>query len=256
MDNHFLFSLITALFVGAISGYLGSLMVSKRMALAGDALGHVALPGMGLALLLGFNVTFGALIFLVIGIFLIWILEGRTELPTETLVGVVFVLSLALGFIITPEPELLHALIGDISSIAYVDAVIAVVFSAVIFWLAYKVYSKIILIWISEELAAAEKINIKKYNLIYLLLVAGVVALGIKITGSLLVGALVIVPAASSRNFSRNLKEYSYLSIFIGAMSSALGVMLYNSLKLPCGPLIILINIFIFFISLIFKSRG
>ncbi|NCQ02827.1 metal ABC transporter permease, partial [Candidatus Wolfebacteria bacterium] len=78
INNQFLFSLITAIFVGGAAGYLGSLMISKRMALVGDALGHVALPGIGLALLLGLNVSLGAFVFLLAGVLLIWFLEKKT----------------------------------------------------------------------------------------------------------------------------------------------------------------------------------
>ena len=63
MTSQFLFSLIAGIFIGGAAGYLGSLMLTKRMALVGDALGHVALPGMGLALLLWANVSLGAFLF-------------------------------------------------------------------------------------------------------------------------------------------------------------------------------------------------
>ncbi len=253
-DAQLLFSLITGIFVGGAAGYLGSLMISKKMALVGDALGHVALPGMGLALLFGLNISFGAFIFLLFGILLIWFLEYKTELSTETLVGIIFVLSLAVGFIITPELELLHALIGDISLVSFYDAAASVVLSIFVFIAVYKIYSKISLVSISEELAVAAGINIRKYNLIYLLLIAVIVALGVKVTGSLLVGALVIIPAAASRNLSRNLKEYSWGSAAIGVFGSAFGILLFQSVGLSCGPLIILTSVLIFLLSLIFKE--
>ena len=98
MINQFILSLISGIFIGGVAGYLGSLMLTKRMALVGDALGHVALPGMGLALLFGLDVSFGAFLFLLLGIFLIWLFEIKTSLPMEALVGIVFVASLAIGF--------------------------------------------------------------------------------------------------------------------------------------------------------------
>ena len=246
-------SLITAIFVGGVAGYLGSLMLTKRMALVGDALGHVALPGMGLALLWGINVSVGAFIFLLMGILLVWFLETRTELPTETLVGIVFVLSLAIGFLITPEPELLHALVGDISKVSLVDAALSVFFSILTVMVVRKIYQRIILASISEDLAAANKINIKKYNLIYLLAIAVIVALGVKVVGSLLIGALVIVPAASSRNISQNMRQYVFGSAFLGILSCVFGIVLFKITGFPAGPLIILTSVFFFIISLIFK---
>ena len=164
--NQFWFSLITSIFVGGAAGYLGSLMITRRMALVGDALGHVALPGIGLALLFGLNVSIGAFVFLLAGVLAIWFLEKKTYLPTETLVGVIFVLSLALGFLITPQPELLEALIGDISKVSFVDTAISIILSIFVLYIIAKIYPKIMLSSISEELAKVNKIDINKYNFI------------------------------------------------------------------------------------------
>jgi len=247
-------SLITAIFVGGIAGYLGSLMLTKRMALVGDALGHVALPGIGLALLLGLNISLGAFVFLLLGVLLIWFLEKKTYLATETLVGVAFVLSLALGFLITPQPELLEALIGDISKTSLTDAILSIILTVLVLFVVKKIYSKIMLASVSEDLAAAEGINIAKYNFIYLLAIAIIVALGVKVVGSLLIGALVIVPAAASRIISSNMRQYVFWSAFFGILSCIGGILLSKATQFPAGPLIILVCIVFFIISLIFKK--
>lgn len=255
MDNQFLLSLIVAIFVGGVAGYLGSLMLTKRMALVGDALGHIALPGMGLALLWGLNVSFGAFVFLLAGVLLIWFLETKTHLPTETLVGIIFVFSLALGFLITPEPELLHALVGDISQVFLLDAAASVVLSIFVLYVINKIYPKMMLASISEDLAAVSRINIKKYNLIYLLAISIIVALGVKVVGSLLIGALVIIPAAASRIISQNIRQYTLVSALLGILSCVLGILFSKITGLPVGPLIILTCILFFVISLVFKKE-
>lgn len=255
MDNQFFLSLIVAIFVGGVAGYLGSLMLTKRMALVGDALGHIALPGMGLALLWGLNVSLGAFVFLLAGVLLIWFLETKTHLPTETLVGIIFVFSLALGFLITPEPELLHALVGDISQVFLLDVVASMVLSIFVLYVVNKIYPKILLASISEDLAAVSRINIKKYNLIYLLAISIIVALGVKVVGSLLIGALVIIPAAASRMVSQNIRQYTSVSALLGILSCVLGILFSKITGLPVGPLIILTCILFFAISLIFKKE-
>jgi len=252
MEN-FLFSLISGIFIGGATGYLGSLMLTKRMALVGDALGHVALPGMGLALLLGLDVSFGAFVFLLLGIFLIWLFEIRTSMPTEALVGVVFVASLAIGFLIVPEPELLEALFGDISEISFIMALASAIFSILIFLAINRIYPNMILANISDDLARSEGIKTKKQNFIYLLSIAAMVALGVKVVGSLLVGALVIIPAATARNLSKNLKQYYLGSIIFGVLSCFFGILLFKFIGFSAGPLIILTSTFFFLISLIFK---
>ncbi len=249
-----LINLLAAIFIGGVAGYLGSLMLTKKMALVGDALGHVALPGIGLALLLGLNVSLGAFVFLLLGVLLIWLLETKTNLPTETLVGIIFVLSLALGFLITPQPELLEALMGDISRMNFTEAAAGIILSVIVFLAVNKIYSQVVLASISEDLAIAGKINIKKHNLIYLLAIAVIVALGVKIVGSLLAGALVIVPAAASRIISANMRQYVFGSAFLGALSCVLGILFFQSIGLPAGPLIILINV-LFFLTLFFFKR-
>lgn len=251
---NFLISLITGVFIGAAAGYLGSLMVTKRMSLVGDALGHVALPGMGLALVFGIDVSWGAFIFLLIGIFLIWILESRTILPAETLAGVVFIFSLAIGFLITPELELLHALTGDISRISFAGASVSVLASVGLIILIHRIYPRIMIAFVAEDLAVANNIKIKKYNFIYLLAIALVVALGVKIVGSLLVGALLIVPPAVSKNISKNMAQYSIGAAVIGSLSALLGIFLAQSANLPVGPMIILVSVAFFVLSLFFNK--
>jgi ABC-type Mn2+/Zn2+ transport system permease subunit len=254
MTSQLFSSLIAGIFVSAAAGYLGSLMVSKRMALVGDALGHVALPGMGLALLLGFDVSLGAFVFLLLGIILIWLLEGKTGLPSEALVGIVFVASLALGFLIVPEPELLEALFGDITKVSAPMALIAAAASIALFCLVQALYPRFILVNISSDLAESEGVRAKYLNLVYLLSIAVLVALGVKIVGSLLIGALVIVPAVAARNVSKNLKEYVWASIFFGIASGFIGIMIASALELPTGPMIVLCSTGFFLISLLSRK--
>ncbi|MEK9183820.1 MAG: metal ABC transporter permease [Patescibacteria group bacterium] len=248
-----LLSLLTAVFIGGVGGYVGSLMVTKRMALAGDVLSHVALPGVGLAVIYGINISLGALASLVLGVFLVWVLELRTGLPAETLVGIVFILSLAIGFLITPETEILEALFGNISKVYTSDAIAAIVVSVLIFLLIRKIYPKMMLAYVSEDLALVNNVKIQKYNLIYFLAIAAVIAFGIKVAGSLLMSALIIIPAAASRNISRSMLGYSYLAMFIGAASAAMGVLLAEVIGWPVGPVVILVNAVIFGFTLLFK---
>lgn len=246
-------SLITAIFIGGAAGYIGSLMTTKKMSLVGDVLSHVALPGVGLATIFGINISLGALASLVIGVLIIWLLGFRTGLSAESLVGSVFVFSLAVGFLITPEEELLHALFGDISRVFISDAIAAIIASVGVFFAVRKIYPKMILAYISEDLALANKVKIQKYNLIYLLAIAAIVAFGIKVAGSLLTSALIIIPAVSARSFSRSMAQYAYSSMAVGALSSAAGVILAGYFGWAVGPVIILVNALIFGGTLLFK---
>jgi len=246
-------SLTVAVFVGLSAGYLGSLMVLKRMALVGDALSHVALPGLALGILFNFSPFIGAFVFLFGSALIVWHIERITRLSLETIVGAMFTLALAIGILIIPEPDLLEALFGDITKVTLLDTVIAVIVALLAVSLTKLVYNKMILGMISEELATSSGVNVARTNLVYLLLVSLVVAIGIKIAGSLLVGFLVIVPAATAKNLSSSLFKYALLSCTFGIISSCSGVLLSGYLDLPSGPLVVLSGIAIFLIGILVK---
>ncbi len=254
MDFQFLYSLITGIFIGGVAGYLGTLMISKKMALVAGPLGHLTLPGIALALLYDFDISLAAFPFVILGIVFIWLFEMRTKLPMEALTAIVFASGVAIAFLFLPIEQAETALVGDISKVSYLDTLIISIFCLFLFLLVQKIYFKIALINISEDLARSEGINVKKYNFFYLLSIAIIVALGVKIVGGLLTAALVAIPAATARNLSKNLFQFSFLGTFLGVLSSLLGILLFKTTGFPAGPLIILVSTSFFLISLIFKG--
>jgi len=251
MTDALLYSLVAGIFVGLAAGYIGSLMVLKRMALVGDALSHVALPGLALGILLHFNVFLGAFAFLFVAAVVTWYLEQTTKMSVESIVGVLFVLALAIGILLTPEPDLLEALFGDITAVTLEYAVAAVAVSVPIVVLTRLIYTQVVLSLISDELARSTGIPVSRVNLLYLLLVAVVVAAGIQIVGSLLVGALVIVPAAAMKNVSSNLTRYAVLSGISGVVSAVSGILLSSFLDVPAGPLVVIVGFVIFLVAIV-----
>jgi ABC-type Mn2+/Zn2+ transport system permease subunit len=256
MVESVLLSLVVGAFVGGAAAYLGSLMITRRMALVGDALGHVALPGMGIAQILGIDVTFGAFASLAVGILMIWQLGEKTLLSLETLVGIVFVSSLALGCLIVPKPELLESLLGDIGNLSVPGTVAAVLVSVAVLVVVRRIYPGVMLLGIARDLAAVDGINARFYNLIYLGAVALIVAVGVKVTGSLLVGALVIVPPATARMLSANMTQYARTSVALGVGTSLAGLLIARFVNVPPGPAIILVGALLFLLSLLSKRRG
>lgn len=225
------------------------------MSLVGDALSHVALPGIAISLLLNINPFFGAFTALFLAILGIWFLEKRTELPSETLVGIFFTLSLAIGLLLTPEPELLEALFGDISKISTFDLIITAALVALIFFVINKISDGLMLGIISKELALALKIPVHKINFIFLFLVAFIVALGLKVAGTLLMGSLVIIPAAAAKNMAINLSQYSRWSMCFGIISALVGLLVAQYFGISPGPTIVLSAGVIFLGTLLFKKR-
>lgn len=255
MDEKIVLAMLMTTAIGAVAGYLGTLMLSKRMSLVGGPLGHLTLPGIALALLYGFDVSIGAFLMLVLAIVVIWFLEKRTKLPLETLTAIVFTSSVAFAFLYLPGEEVEIALIGDISQLNLITTAASVILSLGVFFLVKKIYKKMVFITFSQDLAKSEKINVDKYNLIYLLAVALVIGLGIRVVGSLLTAAIVAIPAATSKNISGNLKQYAFNGLLAGGLAGFLGILVYHFLGIPAGPSVILSSSVLFLLSMIFK-RG
>ncbi len=255
MSEPLIFSLVVGVAVGLSAGYLGSIMVLEKMALVGDALSHVALPGVAIGLLLNFNPYVGAFVFLFVSAVIIWQLQRVTKLSFETLVGAVFTLALAIGILLVPSTDLLEALFGDITKVDVIDAVAAIMVSILVILLTRAIYKKLVLGLISEELAVSMGVNIARTNLLYLLLVSLVVAIGIMITGTLLVGFLVVTPAAAARMVSSNLSRYVRLSAAFGVVASVAGIVLSANFGIPPGPLVVLVGVSIFAMVVVARWR-
>lgn len=252
---HFLAVSLMGAFVGAAAAYVGSLMFTKRMALVGGAFGHLALPGIALALVYNFDVSIGALMFIVLGMFLVWWLEKQSHLPMEALSAVVFTTSLSVAWLFLPEEEHDVALIGDISHVSWQAIVISILASILVFLIVKLIYKKIFLSSISEDLAKTKGINLKKYNFIYLAAIAIATALGVRIIGGLMTVALIAIPAASSRNLNQKLSPYIYTALLFGAISSGFGIWLHPLIGIPPGLLIIIISAMLFVFSLFVRKR-
>jgi ABC-type Mn2+/Zn2+ transport system permease subunit len=255
MITNLLFLLAVGALVGAASGFLGSFMVLKRMSLVGDALSHVALPGIAIALTFGVNPMLGALVALVIATFGIWYLSEHSEVYPEALVGVFFTASLSIGLLLTPEPDLLEALFGNIDKIDIFDGVMVLIGAILIFVVTAAISKKLLLGVVSEDLAKSQKVNVKNINLIYLLLVALVVALGVKFLGTLLTGAMVIIPAVTAKNLARSIRSFHYLSVGFGVLVSVVGIMIAKYFGISSGPAVVLTSVIIFVLSYIFKKN-
>lgn len=255
MNTNILFLLFVGALVGAASGFLGTFMVLKRMSLVGDALSHVALPGIAIALTFGINPMLGALVALVLATFGVWYLSEHSEVYPEALVGVFFTASLSIGLLLTPEPELLEALFGNIDKIGIQDGILTLVGAVIIFVVTLLISKKLLLGVVSEDLAKSQKINISNINLSYLLLVALVVALGVKFLGTILTGAMVIIPAASAKNLAKSIKGFHFLAIVIGIISSIAGILIAKYFGIASGPAVVLSAVLLFIFSYVFKNK-
>lgn len=254
MENTFLQTLLIALAVGFVSGSIGSFIIIKRMALVGDALSHVALPGIALALAYEIDPFWGVVAFLTVAAILIWWLEKKTKLPAEALVGLLFTASLAVGILTIPDTEILESLFGEFPEFTPLALIlilsVAALASMAVFVFARRFLEGII----AKELILGQRKR-RKYDLSLFLIFALAVALGIKLVGTLLMGALTIIPAAIAKNITGSMKGYILLSALLGGFISFCGVILAGYFKFLPGPTIILLGVGLFVFSLIFVKK-
>ncbi len=245
--------MIVAAFIAASASLLGSFAILKRMALVGDALSHVALPGLALALIFKVNPFLGGVVFLLVSVVGIWYVENKTTLSLETVVGVFFTASLAAGALLMPEHELIEALFGNILDLSWQESLVSIALSVILILAVLYIYKNLTLKMLSTELAHSVGIKVGRLEFIYLLLFAVAVALGIRFVGALLMGSLVIIPAATSKNISTSLRSFMALSMVFGVFAASTGIYVSYKYTLTPGPVFIIISTVLFLFSLVLR---
>ena len=241
---------------GAAAGLVGCFAVMRRMTLAADAISHIALPGIGVALLLRIHPILGGVAALLVGTLLVWGIENRTRLATETIIGVVFSTALAIGSLITSGEELIEALFGGVGHLTTVETTLALVLAlGVIGFVLWKRH-RLVLALVSPEIAHTSGINVQRLNLYFLLVFALTIALGLRYLGVLLVGSLVIIPAATAKRLARSLPGMLAISVAVSIASTTLGTWLSLSLHRTPGAMIVLVAASFFLLSLLRRSRA
>src|SRR5437588_9450395 len=163
------YGLVLALLFAVAAGLVGSFALMKRMLLASDVISHVALPGLGLAFLFGFNPLIGGAASLFCGTLLIWQLQKKTGLATEAMIGVVFAGALAIGAALTPQQELVEALFGRFQPSSLATFLAGLVSVLLIIFVIFRFKDPLVLSLLSPELAVATSVPVTRLNLYFLL---------------------------------------------------------------------------------------
>jgi len=242
--------------VAMAASFFGVFVILRRMALTVDALTHVALPGLALGILYHFNPFIGGFAFLVLGVVMVFWIEKSTTLTAETVIGILFTAGLAVGTLLIPEESLVEALFGDIRHLGQIDFWLILIGSILIFVAAAVFFRQLCRTALSQEFAIAEGIRAKRFYMFYLLSLAFLVALGIKMVGSLLMGSLVILPAATAKNIARSITSMSILSVLVGTLSVLIGLWLAMRFAIPPGPAVVLASAVFFIISIVLPKTS
>ena len=255
-DDFFVRALIAGIGIAIIAGPIGCFVVWRRLAYYGDTLAHSGLLGVTLGFILGINMSLSVFIISTTIAFLLLLLQKKTKLTGDALLGLLAHSSLAIGLVIIAiassiRIDLMGLLFGDILSVSNNDIILIWGGGILILIVLFFIWKSLFAATVNYDLAKAEGMNPDTSNYIFTILIAGVIAISIKMIGVLLITGLLLIPPAMSRNFSLSPKEMVVFSIIGGVISVIFG--LFGSLEFntPSGPSIIAAALFLFILSLL-----
>jgi len=262
MDDFIVRALLAGLLVVTVSGPLGCVVVWRRMAYFGDALAHSALLGASIALMSELNPLVGVILIGVILSYLLIRLQAKKDLSSDAILGILSHGALAAGLVLIAimqssgqRIDLMSYLFGDILSVswAYLGwlSLICALVLAVFVWM----WPSILALAVSEELARSEGIAVDRVRLVFMLLMAVVIGVAMKIVGIILITALLIIPAAGARRFAGSPEKMAVLAIVFGVLSVFGGVFASMQWDTPAGPSIVLSCVLLFFMSRVKLTR-
>lgn len=252
-------ALLAILIITPLFGILGTMIVNNKMAFFSDALGHSALTGVAIGLIFGISdINLSMILYAVIFTLLLNSIKRKNTLSTDTIISVFASFSMAIGLVILSTggnfASYSSLLVGDILSIATKEIVYLLIAFLIIalFWVFY--FNKLHAMSINESLAKSKNINTKLLDNIFVILIAITVMLSIKWIGILIINALLILPAAASRNIASNVREYHLFSVIISVFSGFLGLVLSYFIDTATGPTIVIIASMFFLLTYLAKS--
>lgn len=251
IDEFIIHALIAGILVAMAAGPLGCFLVWRRMAYFGDTISHSALMGVGLGIALGSGSPWIILLTCAVVSGLLLLLQRGGKFSTDTLLGILAHSALSIGLIIiavqdSVRQDMMFFLIGDILAIETQDIIgIAVMTLVALGGLAF-IWRSLLSITVHEELAQVEGVNVLTTKIIYMLLIAFLVAFAMKVIGALLITSLMIIPAAAARNIARSPVHMALFSMVIGSLSVTLGIFMSSQWDIPAGPSIVLAALLLF----------
>lgn len=245
MPDFILFALLSGLGVASVCGPLGAFVVWRRMAYFGDTLAHGALLGVAIGLLLNVQPMLAVLLSSVILALVLALMQTRTLLANDTLLGILSHSALALGLVCAglindTRLDLWAVLFGDLLTSSGSDVLTIWIIAAVVIGLLIRFWSALVLATLDEQLARVEGVPTRALEMMLMVVVAVVVALAMKVVGILLITALLIIPASASRYLSHSPEHMAAGAALIGMISVVLGLSCSYLIDTPAGPSIVL----------------
>lgn len=251
---------VAILVITPLFGTLGTMIVHRKMAYFSDALGHSALTGIAIGVVCGIaDTNLSMVLFAVVFAFLLNQINRKRLVATDTLISVFASCSTAIGLAILSFggnfSKYSALLVGDILSITSTEiGYLLIIFVAtMVFW--FIAINKLNAISVNPTLAKSTNISVRVIEDVFAIIIALVVTLSIKWIGILLINALLILPAASARNISMNMREYHGYAILFSIFSGVIGLIMSYFNNVATGPMIVIIASVIYFATYIYGRK-
>lgn len=244
-------ALLAIILAAPLFGGMGSFVVSNRMAFFSDAIGHSALTGVAIGLLIGIkDPIFSMILFSLFLGFAIISVKTKGKASTDSIIGVFSSTASALGIVLLSSSgnfsKYQKYLIGDILSIKP-EEILLLAFAlilALLIWIF--LYNKMLLSNLHRTFAKSRGIKVFAIEQIFAMLTALVVTVSIEWTGLLMINSLLVLPASSARLISKSSKNYLFFSVLISLVSSVTGLAISFYMGSASGATIVLVNAIIF----------
>ncbi|MEH1916967.1 metal ABC transporter permease [Nostoc sp.] len=244
-------AIVGAALMGILGGMLGSFVTLRQLSFFSHAVGHAALVGVALGVLLQINPTLMLLPFtLVFGVIVLYFID-KTDLASDSVLSIVLSGALAIGLILTSlikgyRGNLMAVLFGDILAIDTTDLILTllVLVGGSIFLLS--TLRQQILLTLNPDVAQVQGVPVQLYRYAFVVLLSLAVAVAIKAVGVLLVNAFLVIPASTAKLMSHHFSRFLFMSVIVGSISSIAGIMVSGLFNLASGPSIVLVQFLLF----------
>ena len=247
-------ALVAILLITPLFGLVGTMIVNNKMSFFSDALGHSALTGIALGVLMGIDnylvsmVGFALLFALCISA----VMDSGTS-SADTIIGVFSSTGMALGIVLLSMSggfaKYSSYLIGDILTVQPSEILLlfCILVAVVIIWVLF--FNKLMLVSINSDLAASKNIRVRLVEKMFVVIVAVIVTVSIKWVGILITNSLLVLPAASARNIAKSMRSYHASAVAISMVSGVGGLILSYYLGTAAGGTIVLLSAVAFFLT-------
>lgn len=244
-------AMIGAVLMGTLGGLLGSFATLRQLSFFSHAVGHAALVGVALGVLLNTNPHWMLLPFtLIFGVIVLYIID-QTDLASDSVLSIVLSGSLAIGVILTTmiqgyRGNLMAVLFGDILAIDHTDLILTLIILLISTIFILSTMRSQILLTLNPDVAKVQGVPVEIYRYIFVILLSLAVAVAIKAVGILLVNAFLVIPSATAKLMSEHFSKFLILSVLIGCMSSIVGMIVSGLFNQASGPTIVIVQFLLF----------